>query len=144
MVAGYKHAVSCALSIIQEQGPSLGLFINAAKCKLYSLSYLSMFPSEMRRSNVPHLEIIGAPIGDTILCAKVVSQKCAIASKLLSQLKEIGSVDHQVALLLLRQCGMFCILVHLVRSTPPFLLMKHWSTLTTMFAIVLWIVCKQP
>eukprot|EP00731_Ephydatia_muelleri_P033192 Em0026g12a len=53
---------------------------------------------------------------------RVVSQKCAIASKLLSQLEEVGSVDPQVALLLLRQCGSFCKLVHLARSTPPSLI----------------------
>ena len=32
VVAGPKHAVSRALTIIQELGPPLGLFINAAKC----------------------------------------------------------------------------------------------------------------
>ena len=73
-------------------------------------------------NSVPHLEILGAPIGDAFFCAKVVSQKCAIASKLLSQLEEVGSVDSQVALLLLRQCGGFCKLVHLARSTPPSLI----------------------
>ena len=122
VVAGPKHAVSHALSIIQEHGPPLGLFIYTAKCKLFSLSDLSMFPPEMMRSSVSHLEILGAPIGDAIFCAKIVSQKCAIASKLLSQLEEVGSVDPQVALLLLRQCGGFCKLVHLARSTPPSLI----------------------
>ena len=47
----------------------------------------------MKKSSVPHLEIQGAPIGDAIFCAKVVSQKCSIASKLLSQLEEVGSLD---------------------------------------------------
>ena len=76
----------------------------------------------MKRSSVPHLEILRAPIGDAIFCAKIVSQKCATASKLLSQLEEVGSVDPQVALLLLRQCGGLCKLVHLARSTPPSLI----------------------
>ena len=70
----------------------------------------------MKRSNVPHLEILGAPIGDLIFCAKIVAQKRASAlMKLLTQLSEVGSADPQVALLLLRQCGK---LVHLSRSTP--------------------------
>ena len=43
----------------------------------------------------------------------------ASALKLLTQLSEVGSADPQVALLLLRQCGGFCKLVHLSRSTPP-------------------------
>ena len=52
VVAGPKHAVSRALTIIQELGPPLGLFNNAAKCKLFSISDLSMFPPEMKRSSV--------------------------------------------------------------------------------------------
>ena len=124
VVAGPKQAVSRALAIIQEHGPPLGLFINAAKCKLCSLSDLSRFPPEMKRSSVPHLEILGAPIGDAFFCAKVVSQKCAITSKLLSQLEDVGSMDPQVALLLLRQCGGFCKLVHLAKSTPPSLIIE--------------------
>ena len=51
-----------------------------------------MFPSMMKMSNVPHFEILRAPIGDAIFCATFVFQKCAMASKLLSQL-EVGSVD---------------------------------------------------
>ena len=86
--------------IVQELVSPLGLVINIAKCEVYSLNDLSMFPSEMRRSNVPHLEMLGSPIGDAIFCANFLSQKCMNASKLLSQL-----VDLQVALLLLRMCG---------------------------------------
>ena len=42
-----------------------------------------MFPSMMKKFNVPHFEILGA-LGDAIFCAKFVSQKCAMASKLLT------------------------------------------------------------
>ena len=80
---------------------------------------MSVFSSQMKQSNMPHLEILGSPSGDTIFCANVVSQKCAQASQLLSQIEEVGSVDPQVALLLLRMCGAFCKMVHLARSTPP-------------------------
>ena len=55
--------------IVQELVSPLGLVINIAKCEVYSLNDLSMFPSEMRRSNVPHLEMLGSPIGDAIFCA---------------------------------------------------------------------------
>ena len=69
VVAGLKHAVSRALSIILEHGPPLGLFINAARCKLYSLSGLNMFPSE----SVPRLEILGVLIGDATFCGQATS-----------------------------------------------------------------------
>ncbi|KAL5463779.1 hypothetical protein EMCRGX_G032713 [Ephydatia muelleri] len=98
--------------------PPLGLFVNPTKCELFGLADLNSFPIKMKRSNVPHLEILGAPIGDLIFCAKIVAQKRAIALMLLNQQSEVGSVDPQVALLLLRQCGGFCKLVHLSRSTP--------------------------
>ena len=75
----------------------------------------------MRRLNVPHFEILGAPIGDLVFCAKFVAQKQSEASKLLKELEAVGSIDPQVALLLLRQCGSFCRLVHLARNTPPLL-----------------------
>ena len=68
LLHGPRLAVFRALSIIQERGPALGLFINAAKCKLFSLSDLSMFPSMMKTSHQPHYEIPGAPIGDAIFC----------------------------------------------------------------------------
>ena len=119
VIAGPRLAVEKALSIIQELSPSLGLFVNPTKCELFSRGDLSSFPIEMKRSNVPHLEILGAPIGDLIFCAKIVAQKRASALKLLTQLSEVGSADPQVALLLLRQCGGFCKLVHLSRSAPP-------------------------
>ena len=50
------------------------------------------------------------------------AHKRADASMLLEQLEDVGAVDPQVALLLLRQCGDFCKLVHLARSTPPALI----------------------
>ena len=48
-------------------------------------------------------------------------------AKLLTQLKEVGSVDPQVAVLLLHQCGGFCKLIHLARSTPPSLVAEGFK-----------------
>ena len=73
VVAGPKQSVLRALYIIQELGPPLGLVINPSKCEVYSQNDLSGFSSQMKQSNVPHLEILGSPIGDTIFCANFVS-----------------------------------------------------------------------
>ncbi|KAL5474616.1 hypothetical protein EMCRGX_G026588 [Ephydatia muelleri] len=62
VVAGPVAAIARVLAIIQESGPPLGLNINIAKCELFSSRDLSSFPEEMRRSNVPHFEILGTPI----------------------------------------------------------------------------------
>eukprot|EP00731_Ephydatia_muelleri_P021595 Em0014g186a len=76
----------------------------------------------MKVSHEPNFEVLGAPIGDPIFCAKFLAQRRAKAAKLLSQLVTVGSLDPQVALLLLHQCAGYCKLVHLARSTPPSLI----------------------
>ena len=119
VVAGPIAAIAHVLAIIQDRGPPLGLYINIAKCELFRVSDLSTFPDEIKRSNVfPPIEILGVPIGDLVFCATFVAQKQSEASKLLQHLEAVGSIDHQVALLLLRQCESYCRLVHLSRNTP--------------------------
>ena len=77
------------------------------------------FPADIKVFHEPNFEILGAPIEDAIFCAKFLAQNQAKAVKLLSQMSEVGSVDPQIALLLLCHCATFCKLVHLARSTSP-------------------------
>ena len=65
---------------------------------------LEIFPSQLKKSNV--------------------LKKHAEAKCLLTQLEDVGVVDPQVVLILLRLCGSFCKLVHLARATPTSLLFK--------------------
>ena len=118
-LAGPTDAVKRAIQIIQQIGPLMGLRINATKCELISQGSLEGFPADMKRQHDPNVEILGAPIGDGIFCAKFLAQKRAKAVRLLSQVAEVGSIDPQIALLLLWQCASFCKLVHVARSTPP-------------------------
>ena len=76
-IAGPKLAVLHALSIVQDLGPPNGLSVNTSKCELYSIGDLSIFPSEMKSSKDLNFEILGAPIGDFVFCAKYASQKRA-------------------------------------------------------------------
>ena len=119
VVAGPISAVLRVLSIIKDLGPPLSLHINLSKWELFSVNDLSRFPDEMKKSNVPHFDILGAPIGDFLFCAKYIAQKHADASKLLQQLAEVGSSDPHVhvAILLLHQCGGFCRMIHLARTS---------------------------
>ena len=57
--------------------------------------------------------------GDIIFCGKFMAQKRTRAARLMTQLTEVGSIDPQITLLLLRHCASFCRFVHLARSTPP-------------------------
>ena len=84
----------------KQLGPPLGLFINISKCELFSKEGFRGFPDEMKISYALNFEILGVPIGDPIFCAKSIAEKRAHASKILALLKEVGSVDSQVALLL--------------------------------------------
>ena len=77
----------------------------------------------MKQSRNPKIEILGIPIGDKDFCSAFVSRKRLEASALLERLEEVGAVDPQVALTLLRMCGVFFRLAHLARATPPSLVM---------------------
>lgn len=116
VIAGPRVAF---LSIVQQYGPLLGLFVNTTKCELFSMSDMSIFPPEMKSSHKPHFEILGASIGDFIFCACYTSQKHKKAPNLLLMLEDVGAEVPPVALLLLCQCGAFCKMVHLAHSTPP-------------------------
>ena len=119
VLAGPRQAVLRALSIIEDLGPPLGIFINLSKCELFSRSDISMFPPVMKASHVPHLDILGTPIGDYLFCTGFFAAKRAELTKLLSMLEDVSDIDPQVAFNLLRLCSGFCKMVHLARSTSP-------------------------
>ena len=77
----------------------------------------------MKQSHNPNIEIMGIPIGDKDFCSAFISRKRSEARPLLERLEEVGAVDPQVTLTLLRMCGGFCRLAHLAHATPPSLAM---------------------
>ena len=116
-LAGKSASVLRALNIVSSQGPELGFNINFKKCELYGAGDLSSFPSAIQTSNTYHLELLGAPIGDSEYCRQFFSKKHWSALALLSTLEESGSIDPQVALALLCLCSGFCKLIHIARVT---------------------------
>ena len=101
-LAGPISAVHRALALIKVIGPPLGLFVNMSKCEVFSQSDLSLFPIDMQQSHNPNIEILGIPIGDKDFCSAFISRKRSEARPLLERLEEVGAVDSQVALTLLR------------------------------------------
>ena len=83
VLAGPRSAVLRALTIIQDQGPSLGLIINIPKCEIFSRSDISSFPPAMKGSNCPNMVILGIPIGDQAFCSTFISGKHGEAKALL-------------------------------------------------------------
>ena len=107
--------------MVSSQGLALGFNIHLKKCELYGAGDLSSFPSAIQTSNTYHLELLGAPIGDSEYCSQFLHQS---ALALLSTLEKIGSIDPQVALALLCLCSGFCKLIHIARVTPPHLILS--------------------
>ena len=56
------------------------------------------------------------PIGDAQYCSTCIASKCSAACKLLLEIEKVALQD---ALTLLRMCGGFSKLCHIVRTTPP-------------------------
>ena len=129
ILAGKKSSIRRSLSLIQELGPPLGLYVNISKCELYCSGDTRTFPSELKVSHLHHFEILGCPIGDYIhvYCANFIASKRLQAHKLLLQLKDVAATDPQVALTLLHLCGSFCRLSYLARSTPTDLVLEAFK-----------------
>ena len=115
MLTGERSAVVCALHLIKELGPHLGLHINLPKCEMFSKSGNSHFPDTVKSSILPNLEILGSPIGDFIYCSQFLAEKCSLQGALLT---DVSAVDLHVAISLLHMCGGYCKLVHPARTTP--------------------------
>ena len=81
--AGPSSHVRKALTLFLELGPPLGLHVNIKKCEVFSNGSLVHFPSEMKQSSKPNLEILGIPIGDADFCSAVLERKRSEASFLL-------------------------------------------------------------
>ena len=123
-MAGSSTEVCRVLAILEERGHSLGLHVNINKCEVYCHSDLSHFPPSMKQSHQPNIEILGIPIGDLDFCTTFISHKHGLAKQLMLQIEEVGALDPQVALMLLRTCSGFSKLSHLARATPPSLSVK--------------------
>ena len=126
VLAGTSLSVRAALDVISSLGPSLGLYINFAKCEVFGKAELSAFPSEItKRYHTPQLEILGAPIGNEEFCSNFVINKQTSVSFLLQQLQ--GLENPQLTLALLRKCAAFCKMTHISRVTPPTLIKSSLS-----------------
>ena len=78
----------------------------------------------MKQSHQPNIEILEIPIGDLDFCTTFISHKHYLAKQLMRQIEGVGTLDPQVALLLLRTRSGFCKLAHLAWAAPPSLSVK--------------------
>eukprot|EP00731_Ephydatia_muelleri_P009283 Em0004g1621a len=88
VIAGPRSSLCRILSLLQEEGPALGIIVNLPKCEAFSRHGLDMFPLRMKKSDKPSLEILGIPIGNQEFCSSFISKKHTKAKILLSLLEE--------------------------------------------------------
>ena len=113
VLAGSKSSLLQALTIFENMGPSLGIFINLTKCEVFCGSDTTRFPDSMKAFHTPNLDILGVGAH----CAKFIASKWVEALKLLYRLQDVAIIDPQVAFTLLCVCGSFCRLAHITLST---------------------------
>ena len=58
---------------LEEMGPALGLYINFAKCEPFSSKGNTSFPPDVKFSFLPHLDILGAPVGYYLHCSRFIT-----------------------------------------------------------------------
>ena len=100
VVTGPTRDVARVVAIMKQLRPSLSLFMNDSKCEL--LFILNYFPPAMKKN----LELLGAPPPPhrkLHFHATFVSDLLSKAPVLLSRLQQVGTIDPQVAYLLLQQ-----------------------------------------
>lgn len=130
-LAGPARAVQAALTILAEEGPPLGLHLNAAKSELCTHPPAAAAARWLQATcaaagvRIPddkvyttgNFAILGAPIGTPDFCAHHAEAVSATAQRALDAVTELA--DPQVAFSLLRQCAGYCQFVYAMRATPP-------------------------
>ena len=124
-----------AWTIIRDEGPTLGLFVNLSKCELISSSgsdvCFNNFEPDIIRILNGDMTILGSAIGSKQHCVNWISQKLNKKMPLLiNKLENLGH-SHSSFLLLL-YCASFCKMVWYIRTIASFLISEaceHFDTL---------------
>jgi hypothetical protein len=95
-----------ALTFLQEEGPTVGFFINLRKCELWWPSRgpgdCDSFPSDLQQVPGSGVSLLGGPLGDAAFAEGLVRRRVAAIS---AGLELLALVDNaQIELALLRHC----------------------------------------
>ena len=90
VMAGPRSSLCRILSLLQEEGPALGIIVNLPKCEAFSRHGLDMFPLRMKKSDKPSLEILGIPIGDQVFCSSFISKNTPKQRSYCHYLRRLG------------------------------------------------------
>ena len=127
-IAGPTEDVLSAISTIQEQGPSRGMYLNTTKSSLYwpsgseFNSYL--FPEEILRCS-DGINLLGVPLGSTDYINSKFNDKIQKRTRSIQKLPKLE--DPQIAVAILSKCLSLSKVNYFIRSSPPQLTKKLCS-----------------
>ena len=116
VLAGSRSMVLRALTIIQDQGPSLGLIKNIPNCEIFSR--ISSFPPAMKDPTAPICLFWAFPLVIKHSVLPSFHGSMGRIKPCCCNLKKWISNPH-AAFSLLRQCARFFKMTHLARGIPP-------------------------
>ena len=123
-LCGTPDDLATALTIIESEGPSRGLFLNKAKCLVFAPSNSSASHPLLR--NIPTTSdgftLLGSPIGPSAFCESSVKIRIRKVEEALTRLRDLQ--DSQMEMALLRSCLALPKLAHVLRTCPPALIMN--------------------
>ena len=74
-VVSPRSSLCWILTLLQEEGPALGIIINLPKCEVFSRHGFDMFPLGSKKSDKSNMEILGIPIRDQDFCSSLFLKK---------------------------------------------------------------------
>lgn len=91
--------------------------MNLRKCKLITLNEstdISNFPGEIER--IKNFVLLGSPVGTKEFCSNYCLNYVRKLENLMNEITSLG--DSHISFLLLKYCGSFSKVVHLIRTVP--------------------------
>ena len=123
-LCGTEEELAIALSIIETEGPSRGLFLNREKSLIYTPMNSSIVHPKLRDipSTSVGFSLLGSPIGPSSFCEETVARRIHKVQEMVARLHDLE--DSQLETTLLRSCLALPKVSHTLRTCPPCLIPK--------------------
>lgn len=143
-IVGDMVDVHEVFELLQEDGPSRGLFLNVKKNEIWWPCRVGddPFPAEVDRVSNEGVKLLGAPVGTKAYTTEFTKKKLKVLEEVCAVLKEVDNA--QVELGLFRGCLSFNKINHLLRTCPPDLLEEALGQFDEHFHAILATILRLP
>ena len=118
-LCGSLDDLAAALTIIEDEGPALGLHLNRSKCLIHSIADTPINNPSL--ANIPIVsggfDLLGAPLGSTAYCEATFLKRVNKVQDILTKLCDLQ--DSQMEATLLRSCLSLPKVMYVLRTCPP-------------------------